>query len=232
MNKPLIEIITPFSCPVTKETAFIKAAESFGSSIVLTNYNYNYKTSDILNWNSKCTTPGKFYQVASQQPRYNGLFGASGSIWADSVNGLYNMDAATKAKIADLLDDPRAWSIEGNHTYDGTNVTVNVKVKSQTGVANTNIRCLVWLQEKATSSYKHQFRQCVNGWQGTIIPDTLHENEEFSFSVTSAVNKLIKPGSAWGTDFDVVVAVVDTTPYNGYGLDPLCQRLCLGAIYA
>lgn len=125
MKTILTEVITPIQCNTSKEPPFTAALKQFSESVIeiIADYRDDHNTADF---NARYRT--MYNSGSSQTPRYMGLFGTrynEGSIWADSVGGIFNIAEATKLKVEAMLSVDNGYTIEASRT--GSVVKVNFK---------------------------------------------------------------------------------------------------------
>lgn len=162
------EVITPIQCNTSKEPAFTSALLPYVQSgkviEVLADYRDDHNLADF---NQRYRTANIFYNGGSSQtPRYGGLFGTrynEGSIWADNVNGLYNLKLATQIKTDSMLAQVArsGFNLSATYTEVGGTYTVTIKGYAK-AVTNTNL--IVLLVDN-----NNHFKACLNGYQGVPV---------------------------------------------------------------
>lgn len=130
MKQILLEVITPIQCNTTKEPPFTAALQQFGESVIeiIADYRDVHNATDFNNRYRTMYNGG-----TSQTPRYMGLFGTrynEGSIWADSMSGLFNMAEATKLKVNEMLAVENGFEIAASYTELDGSVTIKVTAKA------------------------------------------------------------------------------------------------------
>lgn len=135
----LDEVITPVQCSTTKEPAFTQALKPYVDAEQVIEIIADYRdTMNIVDFNNRYRS---FYVGGSSQTcRYMGLYGTRyniGSLWADNINGIYNMAAATKIKTDSMIaeNNRSGWKLSATSTE--VNKTVTVKITRSAPKATT-----------------------------------------------------------------------------------------------